>query len=64
LLAEVSLYLLHPVVNMKINVKITVFGDVKLIYVSQKVSSFWRTLLYPYSGWLKDGGIIKITRGK
>jgi hypothetical protein len=49
---------------MKINVKITIFGDVKLIYVSQKVSSFWITLLYPCSGWLKDGGIIKITRGK
>jgi len=49
---------------MKINLKITVSGHVKLIYISQKVSLSWRTLLYPYSGWLKCGGIIKITRGE
>jgi hypothetical protein len=40
------------------------FWGCETIHVSQEVSSFWRTLLYPYSGWLRDGGIIKVTRGK
>jgi hypothetical protein len=44
---------------MELNVKIIVLGDVKP-FISQQVSSFWRTLLSAYSVWLMDGGIIKI----